>query len=79
LAVVLLVSGPRSSQTQHFEFAIFSRSVEQVDSPVVSETDSFQIRGVSWFLRVLPYLAIVAVAVAAIAYAVWLLNPGVLS
>lgn len=79
LAIGLLVTGPRSNQTQHFEFDIFSRSVEQVDSPVVSETDSFQIRGVSWFFRVLPYLAIVAVAAAAIVYALWLLNPGVLS
>jgi hypothetical protein len=79
LAVRLLVTGPRLSQTQYYQFEVSSRSVEQAGSPVVSQTDAFRIRGIPWFLRVLPYLAIIAAAAAAIVYAVWVLNPGVLS
>jgi hypothetical protein len=79
LELELAVAATRTSKTRQYAFDIVSRAVEQEAAPLVSEEGSIQIRGIPWFLRVLPYLSILALAIVAVLLAFWLVNNAVLS
>jgi hypothetical protein len=79
LDLELTVAAGRASKTQEYSFNVISRAVEQEAAPLVSKEGSIQIRGVPWFLRVLPYLAILALAIVAVVLAFWFVNNVILS
>jgi hypothetical protein len=79
LELELTVAATRTSKARQYPFAVISRAVEQEAAPLVSEEGSIQIRGIPWILRILPYLAILALAIVAVLLAFWLVNNAILS
>jgi hypothetical protein len=82
LAVALRVSFARSAaygQSQQWPFRVISRSAELQEAVPVVEESSVQMAGGFWTLRYLPYLVILAAAVALLLLAFWLAYTGVLA
>ncbi len=63
LDLSLIIDPTWRAKTQYYIIRVLSRSVDQDDAPVVTGEERVPVTGFSWFLRLIPFLLIVAAAV----------------
>jgi VWFA-related protein len=70
LAVDLLIDPLKPYQAQDYSFKVLSKAVGQEGVPPVIESGSVQVKGVSWFRHLLPYLIFTVVMITIVVLAV---------
>ncbi len=56
LTIDLLIAPRKPHRTQRYSFKVLSKAIESESAPLVVEEGSIQIKGRSWFRRLIPYL-----------------------